>query len=170
MKPIEVQNWGVDIGNVILRGLTINDQKLSEQIPVADLARMAQLVPEALNGLKFLTDVVGPDNVWLIAKAKQKHIEAMRLAFKKFNVYDVTGVKEDQVLFVPDASDKQILLKALELNGHIDDSGEVISLIGSFLPCPIWFAPEESDTIRWLHKIKYNVRVVSGWKQFKQLF
>src|SRR4051812_16196402 len=117
MRPSEVKSWGVDIGHVILRGLSPNDQKLAPTMQPKDLVRSAQLLPDALVGLKFLVDVVGPDNVSIVSKASRNMIEASRLAFERFDIYNATGLRADQVLFVPERQDKRPVIKVLDLGG-----------------------------------------------------
>ncbi len=172
MKLSEVKSWGVDIGNVLIKNLPMKTQLLltERKIPPQEVVKQLSLVPDALLGLRFLSQRVGPENVWIVSKASPHQREVSRLALEKFRFYPTTGLKPDQVLFCPERKDKRPIIKALDLEGHIDDRGEVIESIQKFVKCPVWFSPEEYDTAQWLYQVKYTVRVVSGWKQIMEMF
>ncbi|HLG28174.1 MAG TPA: hypothetical protein VI423_10350 [Paenisporosarcina sp.] len=169
MKLHEIKSWGVDVGNVLIRNAS-NRAIEQKQLTFKEVVNKLFLVPDALLGLRMLVQKVGPENVWIVSKATREQSAVTRLALERFRFYQTTGLRKDQVLFCPERKDKRPIIKALELEGHVDDRGEVIESIQSFVKCPIWFHPEEKETEEWASKIKYNVRVVSGWKQIMEIF
>lgn len=172
MKVSEVKVWGVDIGNVLIKNVPYSTQQYwkDKGASSAFIVNQLQLVSDALLGLRFLAQRVGPENVWVVSKANTEQRVISRLALEKFRVPLITGLKMDQVLFVTERADKLPVLKTLEVEGHIDDHGEVISSIQDAVPAPIWFNPEKKHSEDWVSKMHLNVRVVSGWQQLLQMF
>lgn len=169
MKINDVKSWGIDIGNVLIKNVSPKTWQYyaEHNVPAETIVNHLQLLPDALVGLRFLIHQVGRENVWIISKAKP---EIMRLAFEKFRIHMATGLDPDQVLFVPQRLDKIPVAKVLELEGFIDDRGEVISSLQSFVKCPIWFRPEPDESAMWIHQMNYNIRVVSSWHQLMDIF
>lgn len=172
MKLHEVKSWGVDVGNVLFANIPIpiRDSLIAKKAKPEEYLKHYHLIPDALLGLRMLTQRVGPDNVWIISKAAKEQIALTRLAFDKFRIHPVTGLKKDQVLFCPERKDKRVIIKALELEGHIDDRGEVIDSIQTVIKNPIWFNPTPEDSLKWIPYIKYHVRVVSSWQQIMEMY
>lgn len=173
MKKLhQVKTWGIDVGDVIFRNLPESMQVFHQQenSEPYEIAEHITLIPGVLPGLKMLVNKVGRDNVWLISKAVDNRVLATKLAFDKFKVFRNTGLKEDQVLFVPSRQDKSPVIKALELEGHIDDRGEIIFSVQKFVKCPLWFCPNSQDSDKWARQMNYSVRVVSGWKQIMEMY
>lgn len=172
MKINQIKSWGVDVSNVILRNLPESLQRFHEQENSCseEISRHLKLIPEALLGIQFLTQKVGIGNVWIIAKAEKKQIQAIRLAFNKLKFYNVTGLKRDQVLFVSERQDKIPVIKCLELEGYVDDRGEIIHSVQNFVKCPLWFCPDLKESDRWARQMNYSVRVISGWKQLMEMY
>lgn len=172
MRLHEVKSWGIDIGNVIIRNLPIKmrDSLEAKNASPEEILKHLHLVPDALLGVRMLTQHVGPDNVWIISKANRLQTAVSKFAFDKLKIHQTTGIRKDQLLFCPDKQDKRVIIQALGLEGHIDDRGEIIESIQGLIKCPIWFAPESEDSAEWLPRIRYSVRVVSSWKQVVDMF
>lgn len=172
MRLHEVKSWGIDIGNVIIHNLPVKmrDALEAKNPSPEEVLKHLHLVSDALLGVRMLTQRVGPENVWVVSKANRLQTAVSKLAFERFKIYQTTGLKKDQVLFCPDRQDKRVIIQALDLEGHIDDRGEVIESIQGHIKCPIWFAPEDYDAAKWLPHIRYSVRVVSSWKQIVDMF
>lgn len=172
MKINDVKSWGVDVGNVLIKNVPYNTQSsyLEKNTSPEVIVNNLQLIPDALVGLRFLVHHVGKENVWIISKASFEQAYITRLAFEKFRFYLTTGLDPEQVLFVPEKLDKLPVIKVLELEGHIDDRGEIIAGIQDIVKAPVWFRPEAKDSVRWLPGMKYNTRVISSWKKFMEIF
>lgn len=172
MKIKDVKSWGIDIGNVLIKNVPYETQQYywERQLTPDQVVNHLQLIPDALLGLRFLIHKVGKENVWVVSKANPIQAAISRLAFDKFKVYAATGLDPSQVLFVTERPDKVIVFKALELEGCVDDHGEVIALSQSVVKCPIWFKPNPKYSAQWIPQMRYSTRVVSGWTQFLTLF
>lgn len=172
MRLNEVKSWGIDIGNVLIKNIPYKTRQLyaDHQIAPEVIVNHLQLLPDALLGLRFLVHQVGKQNVWIISKANNQQIPISRLAFQKFKIPQVTGFDMEQMLFVPERLDKAPVIQSLELEGHIDDRGEIIVSVQDIVKCPIWFKPDPKDSVRWVADMKYNIRVVSSWRQFMEMF
>lgn len=172
MKLHQINSWGIDVGNVIFHNLSESLQLFhqKEDSSPEEIVEQMSLIPDTLNGLKMLVGKVGKDNIWLFSKSGEKRIATTKLALERFKVYQSTGIKEDQVIFVPGRQDKIPIIKALELDGHIDDRGETIFSVQKFVKCPLWFCPNQKDADKWARKMKHSVRVVSGWKQLMEIY
>lgn len=172
MKIKDVNSWGVDIGNVILKNVPRETQQyyMERGLTPEQVVDRLQLVPDALLGLRFLVHKVGRENIWIISKADAIQSHISRLAFDKFRLCHTTGLDPEQILFVTERPDKTPVFKSLELEGCIDDHGEVISSVQDVVKCPVWFKPDAKYSAMWIPRMSYSVRVVSGWTHLLSLF
>lgn len=172
MKLRQIKSWGIDIGNVIFRNLPESIQRAHEQDDSSpeEIIQQLHLIPDAIAGVRLLVQKVGAEHIWFVSKAGTKQIATTRLAFEKFKIYQQTGIKKDQILFVSSRRDKIPVIKSLGLEGYIDDRGEIIFSIQNFVKYPLWFCPDIKDADKWAHKMKYSVRVISGWRQFMEMY
>lgn len=162
IKPNKVKRWGVDIGNVLVHNFrtSIDFSQLTwEEITKSG----GEVLPGALEGLKALIDKVGADNVWIVSKVSPAQQQVSEFILDHINVYEVTGLKRENVRFCLEKKDKAPIIKELNLDGHIDDRGEVIESVQSFLPCPIWFNPERADMLEWDERVSKKVLMVFSW-------
>ena len=162
IKPSEVKRWGVDIGNVLVHNFKINtdfDNLTWEEIS----KNGGEIIPGALEGLKKLIDKVGADNVWIVSKVSPAQQKVSEFILEHINIYEKTGLLRDHIRFCLEKKDKAPIIKELKLDGHIDDRGEVIESLQAFLPCPIWFNPDQEDMLEWDDHISMKVLMVHNW-------
>lgn len=159
MKFNTIKRWGVDIGNVIVKNGSYTSKLTIDNV---------EFIPESLQGLKFLIDKVSAPNVWIISKVSPEQQELSEIFLEKFEVYGKTGLLKDHVRFCLERLDKAPIIKELDLQGHIDDRGEVIQSVQGFLTCPVWFNPETSDYNKWSCKMDSKVELITSWSEFQK--
>ncbi len=170
MKISLIKKWGIDIDNVILLNLSESIfYKLDDYSP-EEIVQYIKIVPGALDGIKMLIKHVGVENVWLLSKADDRQRKIIKLAFEKFRIFKNSKLPKDQLIMVPEKNDKITVIRSLELEGLIDNQGQTIFGIQQFVKHPFWFAPDKLDIECWVHKLNCSVRVVSGWKQFMEIY
>jgi hypothetical protein len=157
MKFSEVRRCGVDIGNVIVKNGSYTSKLTIDN---------AELVPGSVQGVKFLVNKVGTSNVWIVSKASLEQQESSKIFLERFGLYSTAGLSHDHVRFCLERLDKAPIIKELDLQGHIDDRGEVIESIQNFVPCPVWFNVELSDYDKWNCRLKDSVPLFSSWEEF----
>ncbi|HVI42695.1 MAG TPA: hypothetical protein VM577_18810 [Anaerovoracaceae bacterium] len=162
IHPKDVKRWGVDIGNVLVENFNIKITDPS-QVTWENVKGNGRLVPGAIEGLKLLIDKVGAENVWIVSKVSPIQQMVSELVLKELQVCERTGMRPEQIRFCLERKDKAPIIKELQLEGHIDDRGEVIDSLQNFLPCPIWFAPSQKDMLEWDDYISQKVLMVFGW-------
>lgn len=128
------------------------------------------MVPLALVGIKFLSEKVGPNNVWLLSQSYGDKNKLIREKLEKMAVFSSLGIPKDNLLFYPSLADKTVIVRALEIDGILDHSPEAIYMVQPFVTCPVLFSPVATEIKSWIDKITYRVRIVSGWKTFFNLF
>ncbi len=64
---------------------------------------------------------------------------------------------------------KIAVITSLELHGCIDSCGEVLQEVQKNVQYPFWFTPASHDIERWVKKMQYSARVISGWRQFMEV-
>jgi hypothetical protein len=146
MKYADIKSWGCDIGNVIVENGSNN------------------LIPDCFDGIKHLIDSVGSENVFIISKASIAQQRLSRIFLGDFGFYSV-GLLPGNVRFCLERLEKAPIIRELELQGHIDDRGEIIHSIQDFVQCPIWFRPGEDDYGLWTSKIRGDVYMFYSWKE-----
>lgn len=163
IKPSKVKRWGVDIGNVLVHNFNVNTE--FSKLTWEEISKNGgEVIAGAIDGLKKLVDKVGSDNVWIVSKVSPAQQKVSEFILEHINIYEKTGLKRDHVRFCLERKDKAPIIKELNLDGHIDDRGEVIESIQSFVSCPIWFNPENSDILEWGPNINIkSVLTVVGW-------
>jgi hypothetical protein len=173
MKVTEVERWGVDIGNVLLWNVPENLRIALEtdEMSVEDMVEHLEEVPGAMQGLQFLIDRVGAERVWIISKASALQEAVSRLALKsKFPLATNLGFDLSHLRFCLEKIDKAPILQELGIQGHIDDRGEVIASIQSFVPCPLWLHPEDWDYELWRDRVTHRAVLVQTWQQILEMF
>lgn len=161
--------WGIDVSKVILRDVSETMPYELEDYSAEEIAQYAKFVPGAVNAVKTLIKKFGSDNIWLLCKANDKQKKIFRASLSKLDFYRQTGFKKEQLIFVSDSEDKAVVASSLELKGYIDDRGAAIHAVQKNVQYPFWFAPTAQEVEQWVKKMKYSVRVVSGWKQFVEI-
>jgi hypothetical protein len=156
MKLSEVKRWGVDIGNVLVKNGSYKDKLTIHNM---------EFIQDSLMGLKFLIDKVGTDNVWIISKVSTEQQELSEIILEQFDIYGKTGLNKNHVKFCLERLDKAPIIKELNLQGHIDDRGQIIDSVQNFLPCPVWFNPEPADYYKWSCVMSDKVWLVSSWQE-----
>lgn len=141
MKISEIKSWGLSINNILLNN--------------------GQLIPDALIGLRLLTQKTGKENVWLVTDTQISNI-----FLDKFK--EATTLPKQQVLTVTSLQDKITVIKSLELDAFIDTEGMVLSSLD--IKCPIWFNPSKSNIKNNVQNMNMNVRVVGNWRHFLEIF
>lgn len=163
IKPSEVKRWGVDFGNVLVKNFKIKFDDPNEEITWEKVADQGELITGSLEGLKTLIDRVGADNVWIVSKVNDVQRKVAELIIKNLQICEKTGLLPDHIKFCLKRKDKAPIIKELKLDGHIDDRGEVIESLQSFLPCPIWFNPEQADMLEWDDHVSMKILMVHNW-------
>lgn len=162
MKPSDVKCWGVDIGNVLIENF-VKDIKDESKITWEAISKNGRLISGAIEGLKFLIEKVGPDNVWIVSKVSPIQQKVSEMVFENLKICEKTGLLSDHIRFCLERKDKAPIIKKLGLEGHIDDRGEVIESLQVFLPCPIWFNPSKKDYTEWNKYVSSQVLMVPNW-------
>lgn len=120
---------GVDIGGVIIKeikaegGLAHIDENFLEVPPVEG----------AFQGVAELVRVFGPENVFLISKARVEVQGNCRQWLAHYQFFDETGVLEENLHFCLERSGKRELCKQLLITHFIDDKLEVLSHVLDFV-------------------------------------
>ena len=95
----------------------------------------------SFNVIKMIIDNLGPENVYIISKARIEMKEKINqwLIDKRF--FDLTNFSISNVYFVDEYEDKRILVDKLQINIFVDDSVKIIRcLIDSpFIKKLVWF-------------------------------
>lgn len=170
MKISLIKKWGIDINNVILFNLSENMfYKLDDYSP-EEIVQYIRIIPGALDGIRMLIKQVGSDNLWFLTKADDRQKKIIRLAFEKFRIFQNFKIPKDQLIMVPEKRDKVTIIRSLELEGLIDNQGQTIFGVQQIVEHPFWFAPDKLDIECWVRKLNCSVRVVSGWKQFMEIY
>jgi hypothetical protein len=159
MKFSEIKKWGVDIGNVIIKNGSYVEPWKMENI---------QLIPDCLIGVKFLIDKVGSDNVWIISKASLPQQNTSKQFLNELGFHKEAGLKYDHVLFCLERLEKAPIIKELNIQGHLDDRGEIIESIQKSITCPIWFNPDPEDYHKWNCRIDNEIPIINSWKEFME--
>lgn len=162
MKSTDVKRWGVDIGNVLIENFA-KDIKDESKVTWENISKNGRLIPGAIEGLKFLIEKVGADNVWIISKVSPIQQKVIEMVFENLNICEKTGLLPDHIRFCLERKDKAPIIKELGLEGHIDDRGEVMESLQGFLPCPIWFNPSKKDYMEWNKYVSSQVLMVPNW-------
>lgn len=169
IHPVQVKRWGVDIGNVLVKNFNHKVTDVS-QVTWENIKENGELVPDAIQGLKLLIDKVGADNVWIVSKVSPIQQMISELILKELQICEQTGMRPEQIRFCLERKDKAPIIKELQLEGHIDDRGEVIESLQSFLPCPIWFNPSDKDYLEWDDYISQKILMVPNWQGIIALY
>lgn len=160
MKLSQATRWGVDIGNVLIE----NGSYSSYQ----EVSRM-RFIPDSIQGLSFLVAKVGADNVHIISKATIEQSKLSELILRDV-ICPQTGLLIKNVDFCLERLDKEPIIKRLNLQGHIDDRGQIINSVQDFLMCPVWFNPVWYDQIDWQDKMNAKVSRVNTWQQIMKMW
>ena len=189
MKLCEVKRWGIDIGNVIVKNFSREDRHCVEVLaedfrsrnPGAaehelmealdePLRKFARLVPDAVRGVKKLVMMTGPENVFVVSRAKGLERVINKRLLELFKVHEETGLLESSVNFVDERFDKARVCKYFGIEGHIDDNGEVLHALTGVVPQIVWFSPTIEDLVKWSPKLPQDVHVVHNWAHFWQRY
>jgi hypothetical protein len=109
---------GIDIGNVITEG---GNEMFSSQF------LSARQMPGAFGAIKKLvTEIFGPEKVFLVSKCGVKMQDKTREWLQHHNFYGLTGVKEDHVHFCLERHKKATICQKLRITIFIDDRLEVL--------------------------------------------
>lgn len=164
-----ITSWGIDINKIILSDISESMPYHLEDYSAEEIAQYARFIPKSVNAIRVLLRKVGPDNVWIFCVGDDKQKKVIRASLAKLDFYRQTGLKKEQLIFVSDIKDKITVVTSLELQGYIDNCGEAIQKVQKNVKYPFWFAPTSQDVERWVKKMQYSVRVVSGWRQFMEI-
>ena len=189
MKLREVKRWGIDIGNVIVKNFSREDRHCIEVLAkdfcsrnpggaehellhVLDesLRKYAKLVPDAVRGVKKLVTISGPENVFVVSRAKGLERSVNRRLLTLFNIPGETGLRLNNVCFVDERQDKAGVCKDLLIDGHIDDNGEVLHALAGTVSQIVWFSPTLEDLTKWSPKLPKDVHIVHCWAHFWQKY
>lgn len=114
---------GVDLGNVIIDGLTNDNTDTAFHSP---RYMETTAVKGAFDGVKTLVEWFGPDNVYIISRCGLEIKSRSRrwLAGNKF--YEKTGFREGYAHFCLERADKAPIAADLRLTHFVDDKAEVL--------------------------------------------
>ena len=94
------------------------------------------MVEESLISVKLTVQKFGPENVFVISKAKDKYIERNIELLKKHDFFNSTGLRIENIRFVNEYEDKGVIGKKEKINYILDDSVKVakIAIEAGFTP------------------------------------
>lgn len=150
MKTDIKKSLGVDIGNVIInhRGTNKDDETLHEErystIPAADG------VFESLNELNKLFG----GRVYLISKCTPWAQDKILQWLDDNGFYGKTGINPQNVFFVRERNEKDVVCRRSAITHFVDDRLEVLSHMVESTPHLYLFQPDDSE--------------IAGFKQFLQ--
>ena len=86
------------------------------------------MVEESDVSVKLAVQKFGPNNVYIISKAKEKYIQRNLDLLNAHKFFEKTGLNPDHVHFVNEYEDKGVLGKQLNLTHIVDDSLKVAKI------------------------------------------
>ena len=177
----DVERWGVDFGNVLVQKLEpstviglvfklrINKDSFSDatRLKTIDefLVQNSALVYRALEGLKTLIRRVGNKNVWIVSRAEGIERQVNSRLLVVHGICSWTGLLPENVIYVDKRAEKAKVCQKFQIDGHIDDRGEVLFHLEKVVPTLIWFAPTSEDYEKWISRFCSPVIVASNWDQ-----
>ncbi len=145
-----LQRYGIDLGGVIIGGPGNDTQFFTKDY----LATPA--VNASFEGVRKLVSLVGPENAFLVSKARtntrRKSLEWLRQPFREdfagMDFFQYTGVidSDDHVHFCDERRDKAPIAKELGITDFIDDKAEVLTYMEGIVPNRILFGPQKNPT------------------------
>lgn len=160
MKTETKISLGIDIGNVIInhRGTNKDDETLHEErystIPASDG------VFEALNELNKLFE----GRVYLISKCTPWAQEKILQWLDDNRFYDKTGINPQNVFFVREREEKDVICRRSAITHFVDDRLEVLSYMIESTPHLYLFEPDESEVTEFKQFMPKVIRV-ENWKE-----
>jgi len=151
---------GVDIGNVIINHRLVdpNDKTLHEE-------RYSTIpsVEGSFEALKKLNNYFN-GQVYLISKCTEWAQEKILIWFKDNNFYTRTGISPENVYFVRERHEKDVLCRKLRITHFIDDRLEVLSHMIESTPKLYLFQPEKGETEKFKDFLT-KVTIVNSWSE-----
>lgn len=181
MKISKVRRWSVDFGNVLVENiapekrqkiyLLWEEMKLKHDTEELDkfLIVNSLLVPNALTGLQTLISHKGPENIFIVSRASGIERLINYRIFTCHRFAALTGFLPEHIYFVDTFKEKVEVCHSLNIEGHIDDRGEVLLHMRGVIPCLIWFSPSQRDISRWSQELQDKTMRVSGWNDLLPL-
>lgn len=172
-----IDRWGVDFGNVLVRNIPISVRReMLQRYPnigaLEDttefdtfLLQHSMVLPNAFLGLKRLIEIKGEDRVWIVSRAEGTQRIVNRRLFVVHHFEKITGLPIDHIHFVDKREEKALVCQWLGIQGHIDDRGEVLFHLLGVVPNLIWFSPTINDLLKWSLDLRSTTCRVSGWDE-----
>lgn len=149
---------GVDIGNVIINN-RLNDPEVNKVDEVVYAAfPPSEGVFEALKTLNKHFQ----GNVYLISKCTEWAQQQILLWLKAHDFYNRTGIKMENVYFVRQRHEKDIICRKLGLTHFIDDRLEVLGHMVESTPNLILFQPDDAE-VKEFEQFLPKVIVANDW-------
>lgn len=181
MKINEVRRWSVDFGNVLVQNIapekrqkiSLLCQEMKHEYDTEELNKFliahSLLVPDAITGLQTLISRKGPENIFIVSRANRIERLVNRRLFANHRLAALTGFWPTHIFFVDTFKEKTEVCRSLDIQGHIDDRGEVLLHMHGVIPCLIWFSPSKKDESRWSHKLQDKTIRANGWNDLLPL-
>lgn len=153
---------GVDIGNVIIEHRNIIDttdetlwnEKYST-VPPAD---------NVFECLKKLNEEKFHGNIFLVSKLKEEHDRRTLAWLKDNHFFEKTGINPENLHFVRERKDKDVVCQKLGITHFIDDRLEVLSHMIETTPNLYLFNPNSKE-VEEFKQFLPNVIVMKNWKE-----
>ncbi|KRX05585.1 hypothetical protein PPERSA_12763 [Pseudocohnilembus persalinus] len=88
---------GIDFGNVIV-GSDPNANDPDEDTMFGENYLQVKAIPDAIEGVKFLVEKFGADNIYIVSKAKQKMQGKSLNWMQHYDFYNKTGILEKHMI------------------------------------------------------------------------
>jgi len=174
------RRWGLDFGNVLVKNiahdrrpaiLPLYKDAMDDKDNLGFLDRYlfenSSVIPGAIEGVRFLIDCHGVENVFVVSRAEGMERFCNTRLFIAHRFFAWTGLRAENVHFVDKRAEKAAVCKALNLEFFVDDRGEVLSHLRGIVPNRIWFNPTVNDQIDWCWSI--GGRIVRNWEELMKL-
>jgi len=154
------QALGVDIGNVIINNRLSdpNDKTLYEErystIPATE---------GVFDALKTLNDYFKGE-VYLISKCSEWAQEKILIWLKDNNFYVLTGISPENIYFVRERNEKDVVCRKLNITHFVDDRLEVLSHMIESTPNLFLFQPNQKE-IDDFKQFLSKVVIVNNWSE-----
>ena len=128
---------GIDIGGVIIAKYNMGQDTsfFSENY------LHSKAVSGAFETIKYLTNIFGPENIYLISKCGNKLKEKTLEWFDYNNFYKITGFLERNIYFCYDRDSKIQICENLKITHFIDDRDDILWRMMGIVDYLLYFKP-----------------------------
>ena len=149
---------GIDIGKVI-----IGEDTQRPGLFFSERFREAPPVKSAFRAIEQLVDIYRKDNIYLVSRCSKKTEHTTRQWLDYHDVYEKTGILEEQVLFCRHKAEKNTICLDRDIRIFIDDRYTNMEHMTT-LDKLYLFQPSTKELHKFRQSGNKNVLVVDSWE------